>query len=234
MRTSQKTMLIAIVLLAVMMVTAIVVGKFIAFDIAFNKNEKAEGPPVSEILELMDFDAVTIVGGMWDAKIEQSKDFYVEITSPRSIQNEYDIQVRKNELFITGPEKLKTFSKKNLLTIRAPSIKSLHLTGLGNIMINGFNEKTMKIVSNGAIDVSARNASADVLEVFVEGIGDIDLSGMAAVDATVILDGFAEVFVNMNGGVLKGSLDGLGTIRYKGSVTREEIKVDGWGSVVEQ
>lgn len=225
MRTSQKTMLIAIVLLAVIMVTAIVTG------IVLEGNEKTQGPPVSEVLDLAGFDAVTMDGGVWDVMIEWDNDFHMEISYPENTRNDFDIQVRKNKLIVSGPNRLKTSMYKNTLTIRAPSLKFMELDGVSNVTISGFDEEMMEITASGMVNVSTEDSSTDILKASVEGLGNLDLRGISAVDAIVMLDGMGEIFVNMNGGVLEGRLDGMGSVRYKGSVSREEIRVDGWGTV---
>jgi len=52
-----------------------------------------------------------------------------------------------------------------------------------------------------------------------------------AVDARVDLNGAGDIRLQMNGGVLDGSLEGMGNIVYSGVVSEERIRIDGLGRV---
>ncbi|MCD6342815.1 MAG: DUF2807 domain-containing protein [Spirochaetaceae bacterium] len=54
---------------------------------------------------------------------------------------------------------------------------------------------------------------------------------MPAVDARVDLNGAGDIRLEMNGGVLDGSLEGMGNIVYSGVVSEERIRIDGLGRV---
>ncbi len=250
MRTSLKTVLIAIIILAILMIAAIVFGRFIVFE----KDERPRGPMVSEAFNFEDFNAVVITGGAWEALIEQDNEFYVEAAYPKHLRDDFDIQVQQNTLIIDSPRfglrsSIKTDdqeisskdSRRRRLSsgnykakIKIPSLVSIKLDGVEDVVISGFNEESLDIAVEGASKIYAENSSADRLNVSLDGVGQADLRDLLAVDANVSLNGAGELLLNMNGGVLQGSLDGIGAIRYKGDVLREEIEVNGLGEVVDE
>ena len=96
------------------------------------------------------------------------------------------------------------------------------------------NGKSLDIDIDGTAKIYSENSSIDNLNVSVRGSGQADLRDLLTVDANVNLFGAGEILLNMNGGVLQGSLDGSGSISYKGEVLREEIEVNGAGQVVKE
>ena len=254
MRTSKKIVLIAIVILAILMIATIVFGKSIVAE----KDERPKGPMVSEAFNLEEFNAVNIAGGAWEVLIEQGNEFYVEATYPKNLRDDFDIHVHQDTLIIDGPKfsfqstfqcsgrietpesssqnskKTKRSSGHYKAKIRIPSLTSIRVDGVEDVVINGFNEESLNIYIEGMAKIYAEDSSADHLNVSLEGLGQADLRDLLAVDANVRLDGAGEILLNMDGGVLQGKLDGVGSIRYEGEILREEIEVNGLGEVVKE
>ena len=97
--------------------------------------------------------------------------------------------------------------------------------------ISGFQEEGLKIEINGASSVKGDNNVFEHLSIELNGAGRVDFGGTETRDAEVDIDGVGTVTLSITGGVLDGSIEGLGTIKYYGEISDNRIDIDGLGSV---
>ena len=65
------------------------------------------------------------------------------------------------------------------------------------------------------------------MDLEVAGASEVDLRGIVVTDAEVDLAGASEVTLNMDGGVLAGSMAGAGGIDYYGTVAEQRVRIAG-------
>jgi hypothetical protein len=84
-------------------------------------------------------------------------------------------------------------------------------------------------VLSGAGEVTATGA-VQSLNARINGAGNMDLSKLSAVDATVYVNGAGELTVNVTGS-LEAELNGVGNIRYAGNPQKVEPQINGVGHI---
>lgn len=205
---------------------------FVAPASAHDENVSGAKEKQSETMELKDFDRVEI-GGMWTVQIIQSESFSVELSYPKMYENRLLVEVDGSTLLLDYKGDNISFQDKeeSSAIVRMPSLVQLGIEGIADVRIEGFDENRMQIDVEGASEVMAYSSTVDTLKVALEGVGNVNLEGLVSVDAEVHLEGLGQINLSMAGGILEGSLEGLGTIVYGGAVREENIEVDGLGSV---
>lgn len=118
--------------------------------------------------------------------------------------------------------------------IAMPSLERLEIEGLSNVWIDGFSEESLEPAVEGLANVESADSRAERLIVDIEGAGSADLRGITADDALVNLAGAGTVELTMNGGVLEGSIKGVGSIVYSGPIAERRVSVEGAGNVRER
>lgn len=223
---------IALVMLVMMGLGRIAVGKAVDFNTnSRSDGQSSSGNSISETLDLDDFDSV-LVEGAWKVRIYQSDSFGVDLNYPSDLEAQILASVKGSQL-VLGTQNWRTGNGDDLIAyIYMPSLSELQIDGAADASFQGFSENQMSVLLDGAAQIKGYDSEVRDLNVRLQGLGQIDLEGIKAVNAQVNLDGAGEIILDMNGGDLSGSLEGLGQISYSGSVAREDVEVDGLGKVV--
>ncbi len=236
MKRSQIAMLIlaGVIILVVLIVMAlgrIAIGKTLNTPPVESSVEwTPSGDEVSKKLKLSDFDSV-VVEAVWKVRISCSDEFSTEIYYPSNMEDLMDVRVRGNQL-VLGIKGDQSYSDTDLTTvINMPSLSEISIDGAADISFSGFDEDELSISIDGAANIEGSESKVEKLKVGVDGMGKVDLSAVPAVDARVDLNGAGNIRLQMNGGVLDGSLEGMGNIIYSGIVSDEKIRIDGLGRV---
>ena len=115
-------------------------------------------------------------------------------------------------------------------TIRVPSLQSVVLEGLGDIVVRGLDEPSFKVAITGSGSATC-HGRVGTLDVEIQGLGDAHLARLEArtVRAAVLGMGDAEVFASES---LEATVQGMGDVVYHGQPADVRSQVDGMGSVV--
>lgn len=223
--------LIALIMLVMMGLGRIAVGNSVDFNSNNGSdNSSSSGGNISETLDIDDFDSV-VVKGAWKVRIYQSQDIGVEVNYPSSMANQLLAESKGSQL-ILGAQDWHAGNGDDLIAyIYMPSLTELRIDGAADASFQGFNENEMNVFLDGAAQIKGYDSEVKDLNVRLQGIGQIDLEGVQAVNAKVNLEGAGEIKLDMNGGELTGSLEGLGHVSYSGFVSVEEVEVEGLGKV---
>ena len=108
-----------------------------------------------------------------------------------------------------------------------PALEDVEARGAAMIEVSGFQGRRLEIDVEGAARLEGRDGRYDELALSAAGASDIDLRGIAVIDADVEIAGASRVTLTMDGGALSGSMAGAGRIEYYGAVTRESVRVAG-------
>lgn len=211
-----------------------------------------EGPIVTEELSLEAFSAIEAMGSM-DIVISQGSEQKVEVTGHANIIDRIETSVNNGIWKI----KLKDGSYKNAdlsFSIIIPELNAASMEGSGDIDINDFSSKEnvfLRIIGSGDIQLD-ENTGCENLNIDIEGSGNINANGafsdLVNVDIEIVgsgsSDGFAlaadQVEINIVGSAdcsvtantsLKVTIDGSGTVRYKGDPVIES-DISGSGKII--
>jgi len=223
--------LIIIVILIVMGLGRFAIGKSLDNPSTESPTEWApSGDEVSKKMNLSGFDTV-VVEAVWKVRINRSDEFSTEIYYPSDMEDRLDVRVRGNQL-VLGIKGNQSYSDTDLTTvINMPSLSELRIDGAADIYFSGFDEDELSISIDGAANIEGSDSKVEKLKVGLDGMGKVDLTAVPSVDARVDLNGAGDIRLLMNGGVLDGSLEGMGNIVYSGKVSEERIHIDGLGRV---
>ena len=237
MRTSGKILWIVIGA-AVLAMAAVMVAGRIAVGWSFvpeadgasrHPRRRDRGPVESMSPDLSGFDGI-LVEGEWTVDVRQAGGHAVDISFPDAMSDWIVVETEGRTLVLSCVVPDCTDSGLEA-HIGMPSLAGITVSGAADIGISGFHEDRVDFVVEGAANIIAEDSSAGRVSVRLDGIGNVDLSDMTAEDARVDIGGAGWVKLAMDGGVLEGSLDGMGRIYYSGDVSAERVTIDGLGKV---
>lgn len=247
--------LLVIIQLNQIMKKTLLFSAFIAlFITACNDDDSytGEGPIVTEELLISDFSAIEAIGSM-KVTISKGVEQKVEVTGHANIIDRLETTV-SNDIWKI---KLKDGSYKNAdlsFNIIIPELNGASMEGSGDIVINDFTSQEnvfLRIIGSGDIQLD-ENIGCENLSIAIEGSGNINANGafsdLVNVEVEIIgsgsSDGFPleadQVEINIVGSAdcsvtantsLKVTIDGSGTVRYKGE-PQIESDISGSGKII--
>ena len=223
--------LIALIMLVLMGIGRVAVGKTVDFETGDRPaGWENSGADASRTLDLTGFDSV-VVEGAWMVRINQDDTYAVELRYPSGMEDQLLVDVRGNDLILDTRDWHGRSGEDLIAEISMPVLSEIRIEGASDATFSGFNEDSMDVVIGGAASIKGYDTEVTNLTVRLQGIGQMNLEDVQSVNAEVNLEGAGEIRLFMDGGVLDGSLEGLGSIVYSGIVSEENINVDGFGKV---
>jgi hypothetical protein len=166
------------------------------YDSVISQERAAEG-----------FDGIALAGA-GDVNVHFSENFNVIVTTDSDLQDKVVTAVEGNTLRIT--QRSRSFNARELtIDVYMPELKSISLTGAGDIKINGGNASRLDIALSGAGDIKAHNFQVQNVTVKHSGVGNVKIWAT---------------------NTLTGNLSGVGDILYRGS-PRININRTGVGKI---
>jgi hypothetical protein len=239
MRTSHKTMLSALGLVLLGIVTLVASarlalnGAVARADGATAGSSEFEGVPLSP--DLTGFSQILLRDG-WSIELVQGPDWDVDLDVPEDRVDSIEYGVRDGVLLLdAGRSPAFGWWRRRSATLEAritmPMLDELRSKGASSVSLSGFSGDRLVIDVEGAINVDGRDGQYRRLDLTVEGAGNVQFGRMSFVDAEVQLSGASNVELLMAGGELTGSIEGFGSVTYDGEVSREEVKIAGLATV---
>lgn len=232
MRPSQIAMLAAIgVIVAILLATAswIALSATLADDVpeALWKEQRTRS------VALDNFTGVEI-HGQWEVTIERGDAWAVELSYPAALEKRASAQVEDKQLVIGnythglwtpfGDERDRT---RMTARVTMPSLDTLGVSGAAKVTFSGFEGPRLSVAASGATNLRGQSGRYRDLDLALSGAGSIDLSGVVATNANVVLSGVGSVKLRLDGGTLRGNASGAGSIEYSGTVSEERIDKSG-------
>jgi hypothetical protein len=241
MRKSQVIVLSALGAVALLIVGAIVGARIISAQLESGEyseespRPQRSGPVASISRDLSGFDRVD-ARGMWEITVGQSDDWDVALSYSENQADRLDVRVENGRLVLEEKGRnWSWFRPGNRETIEAtitmPALEGIDLAGASELTLSGFTGDQLDITASGATEINGSDGSYRSLTLIVSGAGDVDFDEMVFDDARVVLSGAGDIKLNMNGGVLAGSVSGAGQISYRGTVREENVATSGFSSV---
>jgi hypothetical protein len=241
MRKSQIIVLSALGAVALLIVGAIVGARVIGGQLASGEyseetpRAQRSGPVASVSRDFSGFDRID-ARGMWEVNVTQGDSWDVELSYSENAEDRLDVRVENGRLVLEDAMRgWSWFGGRDREAIEAnitmPALESVDLAGASELTLSGFSGDQLDITASGAIEINGSGGNYRQLTLIVSGAGDVDLDEMVFNDARVVLSGAGDVKLNMNGGVLAGSVSGAGHISYRGTVREENVATSGFSSV---
>jgi len=175
----------------------------------------------------------------------------LEIYGPDNIIELIEVSIENNTLYLSMEKKNRVKNvKKMKIMITTPDLKDITFNGVGNVNIeNGLTTTTLNIGHHGVGDINIKGLSANELSTNSTGVGNARLSGEVSrailnsrgvgnIDADELKAGSVEAAARGVGNItcyatesISASVDGVGSIKYKGSPADKRISKNGIGSI---
>lgn len=240
MRKSQIIVLSALGAVALLIVGAIVSARLVAGRLASGEyseespRARRSSPVASISRDLSGFDRVD-ARGRWKIDIERGDAWDVVLTYSESAEDRIDVRVENRRLVLEEERRgWSWFGRGGDETFEAaitmPTLEAIDLAGASELTLSGFNGEELAITVAGQTKIKG-DGRYDELQLVVNGMGEVNLDDVVVNDANVVLSGMGEVTLNMNGGVLAGTVSGMGQLQYRGTVREENVVTSGFSSV---
>ncbi|NLI35693.1 MAG: DUF2807 domain-containing protein [Bacteroidales bacterium] len=211
----------------------------------------SENQGVNRSFSVRDFDAIEHSGVGAIEIIQTSGEYYVKVSGTERLVNATSATVNGRVLKI-GQESDHHGSRSAehlTIIIGMPSLKSVLSRGVGNITINGLNQKSLSIETRGvgnikisglkceSLDVESRGVGNATISGEVEnvklssrGVGNIDTLNLIAKSVTAESRGVGNINCYASESI-DATSHGLGNIKYKGNPSVKNISASGMGHV---
>jgi len=202
-------------------------------------------PRVTKEVLVKDFSKIS-TDGIWRIHVIQGDDFTVELEAPeKSIE---DIKLEKSDDMLFLVSRKKPFSKliapKASITlpssilaipqafITLPSISEIHLHGMTNLGLSGFDSEAITIDAQDVSTISGKDSMIQQLTLTGNGILLLDMYDTTVTNAHIDYNGLYNVKMAIAGGRLSGQLNGIGTLHCRGDIGVNDIEVISPGRMV--
>ncbi len=163
-----------------------------------------------------------------DLKIEVGKAQSIAITFDDNLIDFIRTESDGRTLVIDSDE---SFSTRNnvKVVITVPQLDLVNSEGSGTIDIINLDSKRFRAIISGSGELTA-NGKADLLEIEINGSGDVRTDEVVAREVTVSINGSGSAEVNAVE-VLDGEINGSGDILYVGRPDNVHSSVNGSGTI---
>ena len=193
------------------------------------------GPITTEIYPATGFDQVKIAS-LGQVTLHHGTDFEVRIVTHVEVHREIEVEVVGSTLEIRYNENTSKIRIDQFdIEITAPLYTGVTLSGVADITgTDGIATSTLMVRTTGVGDITLRNIDVDMIDVVLDGVGDIELAGSATNSSMVMKDvgsirafdlltdtcnarltGVGEIRVSVTD-LLDATLSGVGDIVYDG------------------
>lgn len=234
-------LLITAAVIAARMIVAQIEGSEPAGEESARAQRSEQSAPASERPNLSGFDRID-ARGSWRITLTQGTEFGVALTYPENFAERMRVRVEADRLVLAyqgsrgwrfpwWPNANFGDDGEFTATIVMPDLTAADLSGAAQLDLSGFSGELLEIKASGAAEINGSDGRYDELSLVVSGAGDVDLEGVTVTDARVVLSGAGEVTLTMDGGTLSGTISGAGEVKYRGTVSDENIVTSGFSSV---
>lgn len=175
---------------------------------------KGEGPVVSKTFkDLKDFDKIEI-NGHADVTFTQSSAYEVTLRTQENVFDYLEYQVVGTTLVIETKDHRSVHAEKYDLVIKAPALTRIEVNGAADFDIPGglTSEDDLKIIVNGAGDLTFDAIRCKDLTVEVNGAADADITGIEVGKLKVEVNGAGDATVTGNAAEASFAVNGAGGI----------------------
>ncbi len=198
------------------------------------------------------FDGVESAGAFDVVINDAAQDGKIKLEGESNILEKIEVEVQGTTLVIKTKKGVNlNFRKAVKVTLNAQNLKSIGLSGSGNITAKGVqksNDFSVALSGSGDIEtgISAQNTNVAIsgsgniklsgnsnkLKIGISGSGDVNAFGLKTTDTEIGVSGSGDVEVTCSGS-LTGAVAGSGDIFYKGNPSKINVKSAGSGDIID-
>lgn len=207
---------------------------------------------ISRNYKVTDFSAID-VSTVGDVFYTQSADgeTKLEIYGPDNIIELIDVSIKNNTLYLSMEKKNRVRNvKKMKIMISTPDLNNIVFNGVGNVNVEGgLSTTNISVGHHGVGDINIKDLTANELSINSTGVGNarlagevsratLDSRGVGNIEAEDLKAGDVEAAARGVGSItcyatesISATVDGVGSIKYKGTPEDKRISKNGIGSI---
>lgn len=190
--------------------------------------------PLSRHPSLSGFSQID-ANGVWNITLTRGSKWDVTLDYPGRLEDRVHARVEGDRLVLSTEPSFGFFglggNDRVTAKIVMPALSSVDTAGASTLDVGGFDGDSLSIKAAGATKIDGRDSRYKRLDLIVSGAGKVNFSDLVSDNAHVVLSGAGDVTLNMNGGTLSGTVSGAGKVRYHGTVSKQNVVVNGFSSV---
>ncbi len=238
METQKRTVLISVVGIVMLVAAMVLAGWYLysnrtrpSAQGAFSSAPQVVGQPsTTRALNGRPFTAVSADGG-WDISIQHGTEYRVRIDAPAESEGDVVAEVTDGRLTLGLRHTTGVLAGRLKAVVESTNLANVQVRGGARVTIDGFTVPSLSIDIAGAGNVIGSNNRVNTLTLHTAGASSMDFRSSSVTNAVVNLQGAGNVILSMNGGALSGQLDGVGRIDYYGTVSAQDVRINGVGTV---
>jgi hypothetical protein len=212
-------------------ILGICIAVLLIIKISLNDSSTYRDTPVLKssaglkVIEMSGFNSLDLKGN-WKVRIVSSDKENIRVNGPEDLLE--SLLVNQQGKSIELHMAIQRNDKRKLsLDITIPVIHSLRTRGVVDVSISGFYLEDLIIDSEGVSSIHGVNGRTDSLKFQGKGVSNLDLENFPTRKADLVSKGVVKIDLTMSGGELTGSIEGVGSVRYRGQANHESIRVKG-------
>lgn len=231
MKTSNRILLLGLAAILVLITGTVVTARVTLNRIAEQVGEiELSGNIIEREYGITGFHSLRI-DGAWRVTVTEGGEYAVTVRGDRAVVDLMTVDLSGSELVFGTRQGAAVISKDLEANVTMPSLEALRVRGGTDMRIRGFDLERLALRSEGAARIDADGLSVRELKIISAGAADIELGNARVRSANVNMEGASNVRLHMTGGSLTGRLQGVGILKYSGTIESESVIVEGIGSV---
>lgn len=237
MKTSSRLILILVGFFGlVIVISAVFVGAYVRRTVdgsfAVEDGSALNRGRLEKEYDFSGFSSVRLTG-VWVAEISRGDSYSVRVSAPAYAFDHLDVGLADNTIAMDMEKYTVTrlSGDEVRIWITCPALESLEAGGAATVTVEGFTGPSLKVDVGGAMSVTGTGNRYDRLSLRSEGAADVNFKESLAVDAHVRMNGAGSVKIGMDGGVLDGEVNGIGSLEYYGEVSDMRVRKNGLATV---
>lgn len=171
---------------------------------------------------------------MWDVEIIEGDGYGIAVEADQALFDEMTVRKDGRTVRFSYDRYVRGLSDSNdvvKVKLIMPDLEKIVFSGMGNIELKNFDLDNLVINNSGASNIEAENVSIEKLRLVVNGAANAQLDNIEVENCDLDISGAANIRLTMTGGRLTGQVSGAASVVYSGSVSEENVKVSGIGSL---
>jgi hypothetical protein len=191
---------------------------------------RESGNFIEAVLQLPETTEIS-VEGVWKVRVLPADgEARVELNAPQEFVD-YVRDGSDEQLNLGVPSGYRNIRGSLEAVVYTDSLARIRIAGASQIELEDLSLDTLRLEVEGAGNIESEDVSVNELIVIAEGAANVDFMDSSVVNADIRVEGATKVDLMMGGGYLRGSLEGIGKVRYRGEVSDRQFSIDGLGSI---
>jgi len=189
------------------------------------------GERVRKTFDFADFSEIS-ASGIYEISITRGDEYSAAVELEEGLVDEFKIKKQGPKLVLAMKDDMYRIGSDVIsIELVMPELTGISLQGCSNVAVNGFSSELLDIVIEGASNVVGKDNEIEDLFLSCDGAVNVNLKSSKTVNAEVDLAGASQVALTMDGGILEGKIEGLGSLDYYGKVVKENVGNQGLSKV---